>query len=67
MFLRMVEGRFEVWSDHAPPATAVARAFEPGLEDDIARRIKAWASKREKTLPSENAPPPIYVQGAEPA
>ena len=66
-FLKIVDGRFELWSFEAPAPNAVAAAFEPGLAHDIRGRVRAWASKREKTLLGQDAPPAIYVAADDPA
>ena len=64
LFLKIVDGRYEVWDQTIARTGKAAAAFEPGLVSEIGRRIRSWGDKREKTLAGETAPPASYIQHA---
>jgi hypothetical protein len=62
LFLKIVDGRFDVWFNNVGTKGAVFCDFWPTIDESASKRAKAWKSKREKTFCGEKVPAEIYLR-----
>ncbi len=63
LFLKIVDGRFDLWSDNLGEGSEVFHRFFPLLSQDIERRIKKWQDARSKKLFGLTIPNSVYLVG----
>lgn len=63
LFLKIVDGRFDLWSDNFGEGSEVFHRFFPLLSQDIERRIKKWQDARSKKLFGLTIPNSVYLVG----
>jgi hypothetical protein len=61
LFLKVVDGRYELWEGAAPETGSIAARFMSSLDDRLKSRTKLWKSKRETKLFGEDAPGVIFL------
>ncbi len=62
LFLKIVDARYELWSDDMDKLKRPAQEHLPSLRRRVERRIKKWQNEREKKLFGYKAPGPIFVE-----
>lgn len=60
LFLKVVDGRFDVWKCRLSSKDSVAAAHLPGITDEISKRSKSWKKHREKTLCGAKVPAVVF-------
>lgn len=60
LFLKIVDGRFDVWNRTPAAGGSVAAAHLAGIADEIRRRSSAWKTHREKTLCGDKVPGLVF-------
>lgn len=60
LFLKIVDGRFDVWNSLPAAEGSVAAAHLPGITDEISKRSKSWKKHREKTLCGAKVPSVVF-------
>lgn len=61
LFLKIVDGRVDVWRDELGVDGQLMKRFEPGLQHKIQKRINSWKTKRERTFLGNKAPQPVFL------
>lgn len=56
LFMKVVDGRFEVWNHAAREEESVVKQFWPSVSNKFQNRLGKWKRKREKKLFGQNAP-----------
>lgn len=58
---KVVDGRFDLWSNEVDPKCQLFQRFMPVLKDQISRRILKWNDKRKDKLYGGKAPHIIFL------
>ena len=61
LFLKIVDGRFDVWQNSYAQYSSPIQLFSCFLESPIKRRVERWKTHRSKTLFGIDAPNPIFL------
>ncbi|MCY1461275.1 hypothetical protein D9M71_789140 [compost metagenome] len=61
LFMKIVDGRFDIWSDAAGAPSTIFKAFMPTINQEIGKRAVKVQKKREDKLFGEKAPASIML------
>lgn len=61
LFLKVVDPRFDLWEPDIERSGEAIGRFEPSIQNRLENRIKAWKTKRQKTLVGAKVPDEVYV------
>lgn len=61
LFMKIVDGRFDIWSEASSAPTAIFTAFMPTISREISNRATKVQKKRQEKLFGEKAPSPLIL------
>ena len=64
LFLKVVDGRYDIWSSTYRTRNGPMRRFFPNLNDSLNSRVKKWRSRREHKLFGADRPRPVFLSTA---
>ena len=62
LFLKIVDGRYDIWGTEYRDRSDIMRQFWPNLMDSLKSRIKEWRTKRESKLFGEESPRDVFLR-----
>jgi hypothetical protein len=62
LFMKIVDGRFEVWNHTMREEESVIRQFWPSVSNKYRNRLEKWKRKREKKLFGQDAPSSMLLE-----
>lgn len=65
LFLKIVDGRFDVWRSNYPQVGSSIQSFGPSVYGGLKNRFARWEDHRNKKLFGSDAPAPIFLKGAD--
>jgi hypothetical protein len=63
LFVKIVDGRFDLWKGDCGPSGEVFVRFFTTIEDGLESRVKKWQSARQSKLFGGDIPDPIFTLG----
>jgi hypothetical protein len=63
LFLKIVDGRFDVWNENFERKGSSIQAFGPSVNSLLKNRFGKWENQRKKKLFGADAPAPIFLGG----